>query len=282
MKSKTCILILFLVITAFLIPNSLYAVEPLSEEAEEPPLTNAHILTMVDLGLGEEVIIEKIWEAPVVDFDLEVEVLGELKEKGVGTEVIAQMLKRNAAQRWPEPAPEPPPDTPENSYGEDSPTPEPQRWSVLLSSTEGNRRLMPIQGTQSSVYAFFAVLFYVDYMGHRSEVRTADARPFFLVANREPPRGIFFLVRTDPSSVKKTRSVKVGQSKFWSTMSPSHPDPDWVMDVQVEENSPGIWKLTPRRDLKQGEYGIWVAPYGELYDFAVDPPQKKKTADKGK
>lgn len=258
------------------------AEEPQAGEPEEPALTNAHIVTLVELELGEKIIIEKIWEAPVVDFDLEVEELGALKDLGVSQEVIAQMLKRSAADRWPSTEADDPPDSHESAVESASQQPEPQRWSVHLSTSEGNRRLTRTHGVESSVFAFFTVLLYMDYPGHRAPVRTTDTKPIILLASREPPRGIYFLVRTDPSTSKGIRSVKMGQMKPWSTMAPSHPDPDWAVNVQVLEESPGIWRFTPMQDLRPGEYGIWAFPYGELYDFAVDPPKKKKAAEKGR
>jgi hypothetical protein len=47
----------------------------------------------------------------------------------------------------------------------------------------------------------------------------------------------------------------------------------------VKEIKPGLWEMTPRADLKKGEYGVLFrggflgnlgAEQGELFDFGVD------------
>ncbi|MCB1057980.1 MAG: hypothetical protein KDD11_20970, partial [Acidobacteria bacterium] len=65
-------------------------------------LTNDDVVQMVGLGLGEDLIIAKINQAPEVSFELEVNDLVGLREKGVSERIVQEMLTRSTATR-PEP-----------------------------------------------------------------------------------------------------------------------------------------------------------------------------------
>jgi hypothetical protein len=53
----------------------------------------------------------------------------------------------------------------------------------------------------------------------------------------------------------------------------SAPDDDSMVKCDITEQKPGLWRFTPVKDLKPGEYGIYIGK-GEqtasLYDFGVD------------
>jgi len=66
------------------------------------------------------------------------------------------------------------------------------------------------------------------------------------------------------------RSVKLGRSKAFSYKSVTHPDKDWVVKAKVEQAGEDRWRIVPEKPLKPGEYDLWVAPLGYLYDFGVD------------
>jgi len=46
-------------------------------------------------------------------------------------------------------------------------------------------------------------------------------------------------------------------------------DVDWQIPEEVVEDRPGLWRVTPRRPLPKGEYGIWVKT-NDLFDFGID------------
>lgn len=64
--------------------------------AAEKPLTNADVVKLWKLALGEDVVIAKINQAAEVDFRLESDDLANLKKAGVSSKVIAAMLDRSA------------------------------------------------------------------------------------------------------------------------------------------------------------------------------------------
>src|SRR5262245_44217668 len=76
------------------------------------PMTNDDVVTMVKLGLGDEVVIAKIQTAASVDFKTEIADLEKLSKSGVSQAVIAAMVKRQG--------PSQPPDTTTSSSGSSS------------------------------------------------------------------------------------------------------------------------------------------------------------------
>jgi hypothetical protein len=62
--------------------------------AGEKTLTNADVVKLANLGLGDDAVIAKVRQAPTISFKLEMEDLGGLKAAGVSGKVIAAMLDR--------------------------------------------------------------------------------------------------------------------------------------------------------------------------------------------
>lgn len=62
--------------------------------SKEKPLTNEAILTMLRAGLGDDLVIAKIRQAPAQALDVSPEALVALKQKGVSEAVLNAMVKR--------------------------------------------------------------------------------------------------------------------------------------------------------------------------------------------
>jgi len=241
---------------AFLLALPFFAQDPPPEEV----LTNEDVVTMHRFEIGEKVIVAKIYEVPEARFDLEVRDIIRLKEQGLPEAVLEAMLERSRLDQ----APAPPPRNPRAA-------PEPPTKDVALVTAEGKTELHSVPGSPSTTYAYFTVLLFMDYPDLASETRTADPSPSLIVRSDEHPKGRMFLVKTDPDKSDKVRSVKMGKMGAFTTKSYNIPDADWVIPTEAEETQPGYWKLTPRKPLKPGEYGLWFPPDGHLYDFAIDP-----------
>ena len=67
------------------------------QELTKRKLTNKDVIDMVSLGLGEDVILEKIHSAPETDFATDLESLKALKEAHVSDPVIRAMINPKAA-----------------------------------------------------------------------------------------------------------------------------------------------------------------------------------------
>lgn len=69
-----------------------------SQVPAERPLTNADVIALVKLELGDDLVISKIQQAPVEALDVSTDALIKLKGEGVSKAVLDAMIKR-AAQR---------------------------------------------------------------------------------------------------------------------------------------------------------------------------------------
>lgn len=65
--------------------------------AGEEKLTNASVIEMHKLSLGDSVVVEKI-KASTCDFDVNLAALKQLKEAGISDSVIAAMISANASK----------------------------------------------------------------------------------------------------------------------------------------------------------------------------------------
>jgi hypothetical protein len=83
--------------------------EPPPYRAAEPPLTNAEIVRLWRAGLGSELIVAKVRQAPSEHLDVSAEALIALHRSKVSDAVITAILQRVAARVPPPSPPSPPP-----------------------------------------------------------------------------------------------------------------------------------------------------------------------------
>ncbi|HUA80578.1 MAG TPA: hypothetical protein VL997_09415 [Dyella sp.] len=228
-----------------------------SGTAASAPMTNADVVKLAKLGFDAGVIKAKIDGAPAVNFKLEVDDLVNLKSAGVSQDVISEMLKRangGAAGSGAPPA----------GAIMGNPT------DVTMVTTDGgNVHLRGISGTISTTNAFVTVLEHYNFPGVSATTRTHDARPSFIVNSPDQPKGRIYIVSVEVDSGDQDRSLKLGNSRFWGGMkNVGAPDKDnQIAYDAVAVGTGNQWKLTPTKDLKPGEYGLYM---GELFDFGVD------------
>lgn len=246
----------------------------------EAPLTNADVVKLCKLELGDEVVIAKINQAKVVDFKLDTDNLVVLKQDGVSKDVIAAMLKRTSApQAQSGSAADPARGYSAGPGGVQPGVSNAGDEGVLLRTTQGEHRLQSVQGDLSTTWAYVTTLFFLDFPGLKADVRIADRRPTVVVRSSKSPKGRVFLVKCESNKKDNDRSVKVGKSRMFSQKSWSTPDSDWTVDFDTKELSNNTWEMTPKKDLQPGEYGVLFrggfygilgGTQGELFDFGVD------------
>jgi hypothetical protein len=229
-----------------------------ADTATSAAMTNADVIKLAKLGFGSDVIKAKIDGASSVNFKTDVDDLVALKSAGVSQDVISEMLKRASGGAA-------------GSAGAVMGPPGGNPMDVTMVTTDGgNIHLRGISGTISTTNAFVTVLEHNNFPGMAASVRTHDARPSFIVNSQDQPKGHFYIVSLEVDTGDQDRSLKLGNSKFWGGMkNVGAPDKDNQISydaVQVAGNS-NQWKLTPTKDLKPGEYGVYM---GQLFDFGVD------------
>lgn len=221
----------------------------------EKPLTNDDVVTLSKLALGDDTIVAKIHQAATVDFKLETADLVKLKEAGVSGKVIAAMLDRTSGSGGP--------------GGVNAPVGE-RSSPVRMVTPKATIGLTSLVGDPSSTYAYVTMLFWLNYPGQHATHRTADQSPSFLIASNQDLRSRYYIVRLDVNPKDDDRSVKVGKSGAFSFRASNAPDTDWTFPYESTEDTPGMWKVTLKKPLPPGEYGVFVVGTGELYDFGVE------------
>ena len=225
----------------------------------QKPLTNDDVVQMAKLGLGDAVIIAKIEQSAAVDFRLDVPDLERLKADGVGNDVIAAMLRKVTAPAAPPPAAAPAPARP-------------LEGSIFLVAPDGGEtELDMVPGTVSSTYAFVTVLIFSNFEGLKATVRTTGRQPSLRIYTARPPKGRYFLVTAKPDEDDDVRSVKLGNMGWWANKRMNAPDKDNLVECEVVEKETGVWEYKPKKELKPGEYGLWLmGDPGQMAGFGID------------
>lgn len=220
-------------------------------------MTNADVIKLAKMGFGADLIKTKIDSAPAVNFKLEVDDLVSLKSAGVSQDVISEMLKRSQGGAV------------ASSASPMGAMPGNPGDVTMVTTDGGNVHLRGISGSISTTNAFVTVLEHSNFPGMAASVRTHDARPSFIVNSAAQPKGQFYIVSLEVDSGDQDRSLKLGNSKFWGGMkNVGAPDKDNQISYDaVSVGNGNQWKLTPTKDLKPGEYGVYM---GQLFDFGVD------------
>jgi hypothetical protein len=252
--------------------SSLFAQQPASTEA---PLTNADVVKLASLHLGDDVVVAKVYQAPAVNFDVSGEALARLQKGGISNEIITAMIKRSmmdAQHVSPATAlaaqpPRPAPTRPQNPFAAHA--------EVQLHTKDGDIELAGRQGQFDQRGFALLQMVFLQYPGAESKFRTSERKPYLLVnADNDPndkqESGYAFLVKLDPSTRKDERSLKIGKAFAFETTTTkiSNPDNDWTVPYDSSQESPGVWRVTPHADLAPGEYGLYL--HGLLYDFGID------------
>ena len=224
----------------------------------EKPLTNADVITLSKLGLGDEAVAAKIRQAQEVDFQLETKDLAKLKAAGVSGKAIAAMLDRSSGG------------------GGAIVTPggvvvgSPSSAVKLISSN----RLIPLKsliGEESATFAYVTTLNWLNFPQPRAEVRTKDKNPAFLVSTDKDPRSRYYIVRLDMNDKDGDRSLKMGGGGMFARKAGTAPDSDWYFPFDAVEEKRGSWKLTLKAPLSTpGEYGVFMVAERQLFDFGID------------
>ena len=217
----------------------------------EKPLTNEDVIKLSKVGIGDEVIAAKIRQAAEVDFRLETDDLAKLKAAGVSGRIIAAMLDRSSEPEAASPA-------------------GPAAAHVKLVEGDKVIPLASMLGEPSSTYVYVTMLFWDNFPGLHATVRASDREPEFLITTDQDPRSRYAIVRLDINDKDGDRSLKMGRSGAFSFKASNAPDSDWTFPFDSKEEKRGTWRLSLRKPLPPGEYGVFVVQQGELFDFGVD------------
>ncbi|OPY13667.1 MAG: hypothetical protein A4E66_00669 [Syntrophus sp. PtaB.Bin001] len=233
MKKTTCIIWYFFVIF-ILFANFI-------EAAEERPLNNYQIIRLTEMDLGDQIIIAKIKTAKEVKFDTSTEGLVELKQSGVSRAVINAMLERSAAgsQKAVNKLPQ------NNSSS-----------TVSLFSKDGKLDIVPMAGKFKYFIApFVGKRQYAEFSFMSTSTAIRDHFPTILINANTEPHEIIWLVKLSREPDKVL--VIFMQNHGFGGMVANEPEEDSIIGYSATEEKPGLWRITPKRELIPGDYGLF-------------------------
>jgi hypothetical protein len=237
----------------------LAAAAPTAPAKSEAAFSNKDVIKLVKLELGDDVVIGKIKQAADVAFDLTTDGLVQLKQAGVSSRVISTMLEKTTPPAMP------------NAGGGNQPQFFDGRDDVRIVIADKEIRLPANRGDISNTGFWPVVFTFLDYPGLHARARIKNARPTLVIRSEHDPKGYYYLGKLDVNNEEdNNRSLKIEQktSGFTETTRVI-PAGRWYVEYESSEKTPGIWYVTPKRDLNPGEYGV-VVPGGVLYEFGVD------------
>lgn len=229
--------------------------------AQEKPLGNAEIIRLTKLDMGDDVIIAKIKSAKEIKFDTATDDLVKLREAGVSRAVIAAMLDRLSAAAAGVPA----------GAGMSS-----SSLKVTLQTLDGSIDLKAIYGVVKTQTAVFSVTSWVQFADGSAKIRIRDRRPTILLESDKDPRGGWWFVQvsTDKEDGEDYRYFDLEGGGGFSIRWSGSPESGSVVKYEAIEEQPGRWRLTPLKELKPGEYGLFSGKTqqgeGVLFDFGID------------
>ena len=267
----------------------------LSAFAQTETLTNDEVIAMLNAGLTPTVIVNKI-RTSKTKFDLSTRELIRLKQAGLTEDILTAMqgysestdagqLAQRSREVSTRVANDPNDPMTKHDIG------------IYLYAEHGNEKKMtelePVAVTSGRAagmagtrltYGLWMTKNKIKIAGSSANFQTREPQPVFYFYLNEKDRSMT-TVKYFPANVNqfqmvkfsvkgKGREITVGKSNSYSSKT-GIPDDDLV-EFSYEKVGDGIFKVTPKKVLKAGEYGFYLLGTGEsigatFYDFSVNP-----------
>jgi hypothetical protein len=260
-------------------------------------LVNKSIIDLHQLGLGDAVIIDKI-KTSRCNFDTSLDGLKQLKAEGISGDVMSAMILASSqgaasadASAAAGPAAGGDPNDPASAH-------EPGIW--YCQESEGKKVMTKVEPSvitkmESGGGAVWGMAWGVtaksraDLNGSAAALQISQRRPVFYFyfdprdqsGNAATGPNEFVLAQMEVRKKDDERRMVVGQMNAYSG-SKTGPDQKDVRQVAFERLGPGIYKVTPQKELADGEYAFYYAGNapmvgyyfvmgtgGKLYDFGI-------------
>jgi len=275
------------ILTIFLLLVSFCFVANTKTFAQNDVMNNDEVISLVKAGLNSQVIINKI-RTSKSNFDLSTDGLIRLKKAGVSDEIvmIMQGTKGGAGVTT----------TPTNASNTDPNDPmSPHNVGIYyFSEKNGEKKMIELESnvvTQSRAGGMFSSAMTYGIMkvkvkakvpGITANMQLSETQPVFYFYLNEKDRSMS-TVKFFPSSVNqfqlikfhvkdKGREVTVGKvNAFGGKYGISD---EYLVEFAYEKVADGIFKVTPKTALVNGEYGFYLLGTGEgtgatFFDFGV-------------
>ncbi|HEY0460145.1 MAG TPA: hypothetical protein VGC97_13490 [Pyrinomonadaceae bacterium] len=265
--------------------------------AQEEKLTNNDVVSLVKAGLSTTIIVNKI-RSSKTDFDLSTDGLIALKQAGVTDEVVGAMFEAktgktvaavsNVTSEGARAAGDPNDPNAPHDYGiymfEDNGG---ARKMTQLAPTVSAQNRTGGLFTSSMTYGISKVKIKANLPGPASKLQLKQARPVFYFYLDAKSGGLntssgipstpneFALIRFNVRS--DNREVTIGKMNAFGGKGGL--SDEYVVAFDTEDLGGGVFKITPKGDLKNGEYGFYLINSGnsnassavgsKFFDFGI-------------
>jgi hypothetical protein len=251
--------------------------------AAEEKLTNASVIEMHKLGLGDSVVVEKIKNS-ACSFDVGLDALKQLKDAGISDTIIQAMIAAASATK---PATAATVGTATGDPNDPQAAHETGIW--LCQQLDGKNKmsmLAPNTFDQVSTGGGFGVGFGGTakmrsvLQGIHADLQITVSKPVFYFYFDKSGSSLSSAakVATDPSDFvlvememhKQQRRLEIGKINLGG--SKQGLSEKTMRAMQSEKVADGIYKVTPQGDLKDGEYAfVYKAntSVGKVFDFGI-------------
>lgn len=261
--------------------------------AQDEVLTNADVITMTKAGLNRDVILGKI-RTTRGKFDLSTNGLIELKKAEVDDIVVHAMLEANSGGSKPMATVGTP------VYVDPNDPMAPHDYGIYMFEDKDGKKVMTRLDpnvsaqnrtgglwTSSMTYGLGKVKVKANLPGNAAKLQLKDSQPVFYFyldtksGGMNTSSGIpstpneFALVKFNVRS--DNREVTIGKSNAFGAKGGL--SDEYVMDFNAENIGNGIFKITPKLPLKNGEYGFYLINSGnsnaanavgaKFFDFGI-------------
>lgn len=282
----------------FLLAFSLLFAAHASVFAQGETMTNSEIVSLVKAGLSNPIIINKI-RTSKTDFNLSTDALILLKQAGVSDDIVAAMFEAKNGKTAPATV-NPPQGGTTASVDPNDPNAPHDYGIYLFQEIDGAKKMTQLTpnvsaqnrtggGFTASVTPFGLgkVKTKANLPGVAAALQIPSTRPtfyFYLDAKSgglNTSSGIpstpneFALIRFNVRS--DNREVTIAKANAWGAKGGL--SDEYVVEFTAESLGNGIYKITPNKDLKNGEYGFYLINSGnsstgaavgaKFFDFGV-------------
>ena len=264
----------------------------LSVLAQTEMLTNTDVISLVKAGLSNTIIVNKI-RSSKTNFDLSVDGLIALKQAGVTDDVVGAMFESKNGKTGAT--------TVETAAVADPNDPNsPHDLGIYLYEEIGGERrmtqMLPTVSAQNRVggtftnsltYGISKIKVKANLPGPASKLQLKQPRPVFYFYLDAKSGGLtttsgvpstpneFALIRFNVRS--DNREVTIGKSNIFGGKGGL--SDEYVVQFDAEDLGGGVFKITPKADLKNGEYGFFLINSGasntssavgsKFFDFGI-------------
>lgn len=258
-------------------------------------MRNADVVSLVKAGLSNSIIVDKI-RGSKSDFDLSTDALILLKQAGVSDDIVGAMLAAktggsttaNVNANTSSAATDPNDPTAPHDFGlymyEEK---DGSRKMTQMSATVSQQNRTGGMFTSSMTYGIGKVKIKTNLPGTTAKMQLNSVRPVFYFYLDSKTGGLntasgipanpseFALVRFNIR--KDNREVTIGKSNAFGAKGGL--SDEYVVEFDAQDLGNGVFKVTPKTDLKNGEYAFYLLNSGnsnastavgsKFFDFGV-------------